>query len=103
MTKLANRPFALLGVHGGGLDPKGLKEVMTKESLPWRSFVDVGPAGAGPIAKRWNFGATPMFFLLDHRGVIRRTWMGPPGPLVMDAAIDELLRDAEKDEKPPKR
>jgi hypothetical protein len=103
VTKLRNRPFALLGIHGGGLDAKSLKEVMSKENLPWRSFVDVGQAGAGPIARRWNLAATPMFFLLDHRGVIRRKWIGPPGPLVIDAAIDDLLRSAEKEQKPPKR
>ena len=52
---------------------------MTKEELTWRSFVDLGQAGAGPIAKQWNLAATPSFYLLDHKGIIRHKWTGPPG------------------------
>src|SRR4051812_50126555 len=67
---------------------------MEKEKLPWRSVVDAGNAGAGPIAARWNLTATPTFYVIDHKGVIRYKWAGPPGQKVMDAALDKLIRAA---------
>ena len=95
MTDLNDKPFALIGVHVGGLNAKQLKEVMDKEKLPWRSFVDAGNAGAGPIAKNWNAPSTPTFCLIDHKGVIRFKWVGVPGENVLDAALDNLIKAAE--------
>ena len=69
---------------------------MEKEKITWRSFVDTGNAGAGPIATRWNLSATPTFYLIDHRGVIRYKWAGPPGEQVLDAALDKLIKAAEE-------
>lgn len=74
---------------------KELKDIMEKEKLPWRSFVDKGNAGAGAISTRWNQSATPTFYMLDHKGVIRYKWTGAPGEKVMDAALDKLIKAAE--------
>jgi hypothetical protein len=95
VTNLKGKPFALVGVHVGGSTAKQLKEVMEKERLPWRSFADAGNAGAGPIATKWNLSATPTFYLIDHEGVIRYKWAGPPGGKVLDAALDNLIQAAE--------
>jgi hypothetical protein len=67
---------------------------MDREKLTWRSFVDAGTAGAGPIATRWNLSATPTFYVIDHKGVIRYKWAGAPGAKVMDAALDKLIKAA---------
>lgn len=93
MKKYSGRPFALIGVHIGGLNAKQLFEVMTKENLPWRSFADDGNAGAGPIAKKWNLSATPTFYLIDHQGIIRRKWAGPPGETALDAVVEKLVEN----------
>jgi mRNA-degrading endonuclease RelE of RelBE toxin-antitoxin system len=95
VKKLKGKPFALLGIHIGGLNAKQLKEVMEKHQLTWRSLVDAGNAGAGPIATKWNLSATPTFSVIDHKGVIRYKWAGAPGEQVMDAALDKLLKAAE--------
>ena len=102
MTNLKDKPFALIGVHVGGSTVKQLKEIMDKEKLPWRSFVDLGNAGAGEIATKWNHSATPTFYVIDHKGVIRYKWTGAPGEKVMDAALEKLIREAEADGKNPK-
>ena len=99
MKKLKDRPFALLGIHIGGLNAKHLKEVMEKQKLTWRSFVDAGSAGAGPLATKWNLSATPTFYVIDHKGVIRYKWAGPPGEKVLDAALDKLIKAAEENGK----
>lgn len=75
---------------------KQLKDIMEKEKITWRSFADVGQAGAGPIATKWNFSATPTIYLIDHEGVIRHKWAGPPGEKVLDAALDKLIKPAVK-------
>jgi hypothetical protein len=96
VTSFGDRPFALLGVHIGGATVARLGEFMTKENLPWRSFVDPGNAGTGPIATGWCVGAMPTFYLLDHRGVIRGKWTGAPGAKVLDEAVEGLVREAER-------
>jgi hypothetical protein len=101
--KLKDRPFALVGVHVGGSSAKQLLTVMDREKLPWRSFVDAGNAGAGPIATKWNLSATPTFYVIDAKGVIRHKWSGPPGEQVLDAALDQLIRAAEGNGKNPSR
>jgi hypothetical protein len=68
---------------------------MDREKLTWRSFVDEGTAGAGPIATKWNLSATPTFYLLDHKGVIRYKWAGAPGEKATDTALGKLIKAAE--------
>ena len=99
MTNLKDKPFALIGVHVGGLNAKQLKKVVEKEKLTWRSFVDPGQAGAGPIATKWNLSATPTLYVIDHKGVIRYKWAGAPGEKVIDAALDKLIKVAEENGK----
>jgi hypothetical protein len=101
VTNLRDKPFALVGVHIGGSSARQLKGVMEKERITWRSFVDAGNAGAGPIATKWNISATPTFYLIDHKGVIRHKWAGAPGEKVLDAALDKLIKAAEEGGKHP--
>jgi hypothetical protein len=99
VTNLKDKPFALVGIHIGGLNAKQLKEVMDKEKITWRSFVDAGDAGAGPIATTWNLSATPTFYVIDHKGVISYKWAGAPGEKVLDAALDKLIKAVEENGK----
>ena len=99
MTNLKDKPFALVGVHVGGLKAKQLKGVAEKEKVTWRSFADAGDVGAGPIATRWNLSATPTLYAIDHAGVIRYKWAGSPGAKAIDAALEKLIKEAEGNEK----
>ena len=92
MTRLKDKPFALIGVNVGG-NAKNLKDVVNKEGLTWRSFADSGTAGQGPIAARWNLTNTPTLYVLDPRGVIRYKWVGGPGEKPIDAALDGLMKE----------
>jgi hypothetical protein len=95
VTRLKNKPFALLGIHVGGASAKQLKAVLVKNKITWRSWVDAGNAGAGPLATKWNLAATPTFYVLDPRGVIRYKWAGAPGEKALDAALEKLIQEAE--------
>jgi hypothetical protein len=102
VTNLKDKPFALVGVHVGGLKAKQLKGVAEKEKVTWRSFADAGDVGAGPIATRWNLSATPTLYAIDHAGVIRYKWAGAPGEKVLDAALEKLIQAAEAGGKSPR-
>jgi len=98
VTNLKDRPFALIGVHVAidGEDAGVVREVMARERLDWRTFVD-----RGAIADRWKPANTPTFFILDAGGVIRYKWAGAPGAKAMDAALAKLIDEAERGARKP--
>jgi len=96
VKNLKDKPFALIGVHVGGANAKQLNKVMENQKITWRSFVDTGNAGAGPIATKWNLSSTPTLYVIDHKGVIRYRWGGAPGEKVIDAALDKVIKVAEE-------
>jgi len=98
VKSMESRPFALLGVNTNRYPPAKLKEVMDKEKLNWRSFVDASTddeGGLGAISGKWNLQGTPTLYLIDHKGVIRYRWLGSPGERAIDIAIESLLKEAE--------
>ena len=88
MTKLSDKPFALIGVNGMNPDPKKLKQVMTREKLNWRTFAD-----DNTISATWGARSTPAYYLLDPKGVIRYKWLGYPGGKTLEAAVNSLLEE----------
>lgn len=90
MNQLAKKPFALLGIHGNGYEPKKLKQVMEKEKLNWRSFAD-----RRTISAKWSARGTPTYYVIDHKGVIRHKWIGYPGAKAIDSALERLINEAE--------
>jgi hypothetical protein len=67
---------------------------MTRQNLNWRTFADQNDVNA-----RWNHPATPGYYVLDHKGVIRHKWSGNPGAKAMDSALKALIREAEREAK----
>jgi Thioredoxin-like len=93
VKKMEGKPFALVGVNSDR-DRAALKKVLAKENITWRSFWNGGGTG-GPIATRWGVRGWPTLYLIDHRGVIRKKWVGSPGDKVMNKEIDKLVKEAE--------
>jgi hypothetical protein len=89
VKKLADKPFALLGINSD-IDKEELKKVMVKEEITWRSWWN-GPQGTnGPIAKKWNVHGWPTIYVLDQKGVIR--YKNVRGEK-MDEAVERLLKE----------
>ena len=63
---------------------------LDKEKLNCRSFVIQDAINA-----QWNQPGTPMYYVIDHEGVIRHKWFGSPGEKAIDAALDKLIEQAE--------
>ena len=68
---------------------------MTKEKITWRTFDD-----EDDINRQWNRPASPSMFMIDHKGTIRRKWVGKVGEKTIDAAIERLIHDAEQSTSP---
>ena|SRR5579871_4925680 len=94
VKRLADKPFALLGINSDG-DKEKLKKHMEEESITWRSWYDGGKIG-GPIAKKWNVNGWPTIYVLDDKGVIRYKNVGGEQ---MDKAVDTLLKEMEENSK----
>jgi hypothetical protein len=93
VKRLEGKPFALVGVNSDR-DRAALKKVQEKESITWRSFWN-GGGTRGPISTRWGVQGWPTLYLIDHKGVIRKRWVGSPGDKVLDREIDKLVNEAE--------
>ncbi len=91
VKRLANKPFALIGVNSD-TDKVKLRKRMQEENITWRSFW-AGPEGTqGMIPSTWGVTGWPTIYILDDKGVIR--FKGPRGE-AMDKAVDQLLAEME--------
>ena len=91
VKRLANEPFALIGVNSDQ-DRNELKKVLQQENITWRSFWN-GPEGtSGPISRAWNVGGWPTIYILDAEGVIRYKSVGSDGEAI-DATLERLLAE----------
>jgi hypothetical protein len=93
VKKMEGKPFALVGVNSDR-DRAELKKAMEKENITWRSFWN-GGSTSGPISTRWAVRGWPTLYLIDHKGVVRKKWVGSPGDKVMNQEIDRLVKEAE--------
>lgn len=101
--RYAGRPFVIVGVNGD-VDEKRLKQVIQKEQITWRSFVDYQRKGKEVVKISrhcWNTDSWPTVYLIDHGGVIRHKFFGVPAKISLDAAIEKLVATAEGDAKRP--
>jgi hypothetical protein len=94
VKRLADKPFALLGVNSDQ-DRDDIKKTMKEEGITWRSWWD-GGSTEGPIAKKWNVHGWPTIYVLDQKGVIRFKNVREKS---MDRAVDQLLKEMEAEPK----
>jgi hypothetical protein len=84
----------MIGVNRNVTDAKQLKEVVDKEQMNWRSF-----AASDTIKAKWNDPGTPMYYVIDHMGVIRHKWYGNPGEHAMESSLQALIEMAQRSQK----
>jgi hypothetical protein len=91
VKRLANQPFALLGINSDA-DREELKKVMAQEQITWRSWWN-GSGTGGPISSTWGVNSWPTIYVLDADGRVR--YQNVRGQ-AMDSAVDTLLAELEK-------
>jgi hypothetical protein len=96
VKRLADKPFALIGINGDEAG-EALTEKNKEAQVTWRSFKNNRGEDKKAIADEWNVQGWPTLYLVDHKGVIRRKWLGSPGDEVLDKEIDALVATAEKE------
>ena len=94
VERMANRPFALIGVNSDR-DKEKLKERMKEEEITWRSFWNGEQGTGGPISQKWNISGWPSMYIVDHKGIIRHKSVGSPGEETVDKWVDALVEAAE--------
>ena len=93
VKRLQGKPFALIGINSD--DKNHLRDVIKKENMTWRSWLDGGDT-SGPIATQWNVRGWPTIYVLDHKGVIR---FKGPREHDLDKAVDQLLAELQNSAK----
>jgi hypothetical protein len=85
-----DKPFALLGVN-----TDKSKDIYVRRAeemkVTWRSAWTGGTDN--PISRKFRVSGYPTLFLIDHEGVIREKWVGPPSNDELEKAIDEALAE----------
>jgi hypothetical protein len=93
VKRMEGRPFALVGINTDK-DKEAYFAKAKEMEVTWRSSWQ--GSTSGPVSKQYRITGYPTVYLLDHEGVIREKWLGPPPTDALDRAIDELVAAAEK-------
>ncbi len=93
VQRLANEPFALIGMNTDSDTVENLNKRFKTEGLNWRHAM-LGSPNKAEIPTRWNVQGYPTLYLVDAKGVIRKYWLGGPEESELDSAIDELVAEA---------
>jgi thiol-disulfide isomerase/thioredoxin len=92
VKKMKDKPFVLVSVSADD-KKETLQKFLEKEEMPWTHWWD----GADTrLLKTYRVQAFPTLYLIDHSGVIKHKWVGNPGNDKIDAAVEELVKAAEK-------
>jgi peroxiredoxin len=86
MERFGDRGLAILGVFRDEDTDQG-RRIHKYEKLGWPSLVDAD----GRLAAEWGVSGTPTIFLIDARGNIRYTSVGPASLAVLEKRIGQLL------------
>jgi len=70
VRKLADKPFAIIGVNSDR-DLEKIRETSAEKNITWRSFWNGEKGTGGPISKKWMVTGWPTTYLIDKNGVIR--------------------------------
>jgi hypothetical protein len=70
VKKLADKPFALIGVNSDE-DLDAIRKIVKEKDITWRSFWNGKEGTGGPISEAWNVKGWPTIYVMDHEGKIR--------------------------------
>ena len=94
VERMKNEPFALVGINTDR-DKDDYRKQQEKMGVTWRSSWQ--GSTSGPIPTEWGVQGFPTLYLLDHKGVIRKSWLGGPDEKELDELIDKLVAEAKAD------
>src|SRR4051794_6902216 len=95
VKRLEGKPFVLIGVNADD-DKKAeeIKKLNEENKITWRSFRNKRGDKQPEVATEWNLAGYPTLYLIDHKGIIRKKWVGGPEEKALDTAIEGLVKVA---------
>ncbi len=88
VQRLADQPFALLGINSDG-DAETVQKILAEQKITWRQAIDGDTTG--PLATKWNVNGWPTIYVLDAKGVVRYRDVRDEE---MEKVVLELLEEA---------
>ena len=95
VEKFKDKAFAIVGVNGDtNYEGDEFKKNIEKHKVTWRSFRNVPGGDRADVSEAWNLEGWPTLYLIDAKGVIRKTWLGSPDKETeLDEEIEKLLAE----------
>lgn len=92
--RFVGRPFRLIGVNGDD-DFEKAKKAVQEKGITWPSFRNGGVRGR--LSDQWHVNAWPTLYLVDHRGMIRRRFVGFPDEKGLGELVEVQVAECEGD------
>ncbi len=94
VERMNDKPFALIGINGDQEYGEEFAEKAKEAKISWRSFKNSQGGDKPDLSTAWNVEGWPTLYLIDHKGIIRQTWLGNPGDETVDKEVDKLVEEA---------
>ena len=94
VKKMEGKPFALVGVNSDSKD-EVIQKQLKEHQVTWRSFKNKQKETT--ISDEFGVQGWPTLLLIDHKGIVRKKWVGGPNNEQLDAAVEKLVNEAAKD------
>jgi hypothetical protein len=96
VNQLKDKPFALLGVSTdrSRQDALGAQD---DGSVTWRNWWNGDSPRDRRLTTVWGVEYLPQLFMIDHKGVIRRHFVGVPSDAELSQEIDKWIKEADKE------
>ena len=99
VKKMEGKPFALIGVNSDkdekDEDKEAIQKQLKEHQVTWRSFKNKQKDKS--ISEEFGVQGWPTLLLIDHKGIVRKKWLGAPGNEKLDESIEKLVEEAVKD------
>lgn len=92
--RFASRKFSILSVNCND-EIDDAKAAAEKHGMTWPILQNELDSGA-TITQEWKVLGFPTLYLIDHHGIIRRRWVGPPSLDLLDDSIELFVAAADE-------
>src|SRR5262249_5141847 len=93
-ARMQGKPFVLVGVTEDAEAEKARKTA-AKHQMTWRTFQN-RREGKPTISEEWKVLGLPTLYLIDHKGVVPKRWIGAPPAEELGREVDQLVEQASR-------
>ena len=91
LNRFEGLPFSIVGVNGDK-DLASAQALVEKHGMSWRSFQNDRPGNVS-ISTEWKLAGWPTLYLIDHKGLVVRKWVGAPDESELETNIRKLINE----------